>query len=289
MRTLGLFLTLWLGPAVALAQSAPAQAPAQPPAQAPAPSADPAPAPAPSTGSSESEAGDVSEVDKDALGPLRERIRPVSGHLFLKKGRFEFSPSAAVTIRDAFFRKYILGGTLTYHPLETLGISLRAGYSIPTVSGSAQICNFTEGEGGVTRGCSAPTFEALDGRAPGQISLLGGLDLQWAPIYGKISLLAESFAHFDMYGILGASFVQYRGPPDRDANGVALGPNKSLMTGGANVGVGLRFFLNRYMTLRTEVRDLIYVEKAEPENSLRNQLLFELGFSFFFPTALPES
>jgi outer membrane beta-barrel protein len=55
------------------------------------------------------------------------------------------------------------------------------------------------------------------------------------------------------------------------------------------VGLGLRFFLNRYMTLRAEMRDLIYVEKAESDNSLRNQLLFELGFSFFLPTALPES
>jgi outer membrane beta-barrel protein len=269
MRALGLLLLLWWVPAVALAQD---------------------PAPAPATGSSESEAGDVSEVDKDRLGPLRERIRPVSGHLFLKKGRFEFSPSATVSLRDAFFRKYILGATITYHPLETLGVSLRAGYSIPTVSGAAQICNFTEGgEGGVVRGCSAPTFEALDGRAPGQISLIGGVDVQWAPIYGKISLLAESFASFDMYGILGASVVQYRGPPDRQADGTPIGANKAMMTPGANVGVGLRFFLNRYMTLRTEVRDLIYVENAQPENSFRNQLLFELGFSIFFPTALPES
>lgn len=280
MRTLRLLLALCLLPLVARAQTDAAEAkPAE------AKPAEKKPAPRPSA-SSEAEAGDVSEVDKDDLGPLRERIRPVSGHLFLKRGRFEVSPSATVSLRDAFFRKYILGASFTYFPTETLGFGLRAGYSIPTVSGAAQICTFTDsGTGGVSRGCSAPSFEQLDGAAPGQLTLLAGVDAQWAPIYGKISLLAESFAHFDMYGILGASLVQYKGPPtSSDVQ------STSRMTAGGNVGVGFRFFLNRYITLRTEVRDLIYVEKAIlPATTLRNQLMFELGVSFFLPTALPES
>jgi outer membrane beta-barrel protein len=278
MRLLRLLLACCLLPLSALAQADKPKAPA---ADKPkAPSADPAPARAPSSSpsaNSEAEAGDVSEVDKDALGPLRERIRPVSGHLFLKKGRFEISPSATVSIRDAFFRKYILGTTLTYYPWETLGFGLRAGYALNTVAGSAQKCTFSDEGAGL--GCRTPTFEELDGVAPGQLTLLGGADVQWSPIYGKISLAAETFAHFDMYGVLGGSLVQYKGPL-----------SASKMTPGANVGIGFRFFLNRYMTLRTEMRDLIYVEKATlPATTLRNQLMFELGVSFFLPTALPES
>ncbi|WNG35287.1 outer membrane beta-barrel domain-containing protein [Archangium minus] len=263
-----LLLALCLAPVPALAQDA---APATPAPAAPAPAK-----PSASSSSSEQEAGDVSEVDKDRLGPLRERVRPVSGHLFLKKGRFELSPSATLSVKDAFFTKYILGGALTYHPTETFGVSLRAGYSIPTVAGAAQICTFSGGDG--TRGCRAPTYNDLDGAAPGQITLLGGVDLQWAPIYGKVSLLSEQFVHFDLYGIGGATAVQYRGP------------GATELTVGGNVGVGMRFFLNRWMTLRTEFRDLIYVEKAiNPTTTLRNQLLFELGVSFFFPSANPES
>ncbi|RKG98188.1 outer membrane beta-barrel domain-containing protein [Corallococcus sp. CA047B] len=243
-------------------------------------------APQAPAGSQEEEAGDVSEVDKDALGPLRERIRPVSGHMFLKKGRFEVSPSASITIRDAFYKKYIFGGSLTYYPSETLGVSLRAGYAVNSVAGSAQICTFTEGSGGDTRGCRAPSKGELDGQAPGQLTLLGGADVQWAPIYGKLSLLAEKFVHFDMYGILGASVVQYRGPETTLVDGQAIAGGKSYLTGGGNIGVGLRFFFNRWMTLRTELRDLIYVEKGrEPTPTyLRNQILFELGLSFFFPS-----
>jgi len=241
--------------------------------------------------SEEEEAGDVSEVDKDRLGPLRERVPPVSGHLFLKKGRFEFSPSATVSLRDAFFTKYLFGGTLTYHPMETLGVSLRVGYAVNAVAGAAQICTFSDGTDGGTRGCSSPSLKELDGKAPGQLKLMGGVDVQWAPIYGKLSLLAEKFVHFDLYGILGASVVQYRGP-ELDPTLALTAPAKNYMTPGGNVGVGLRFFFNRWVTLRTEVRDLIYVEKSgnpDKENYLRNQLLFELGVSFFFPSSNPES
>ena len=64
---------------------------------------------------SEEEAGDVSEADKDASGPLRERIPPVSGHLFLMDGRFEVSPGIGLSVRDAFFSKVFFGAALTYH------------------------------------------------------------------------------------------------------------------------------------------------------------------------------
>lgn len=216
----------------------------------------------------EAEAGDVSEVDKDRLGPLRERIRPVSGHLLLKQGRFEVSPAVTLSVKDSFFTKYVVGGSLTFHPLETIGISARFGYSIPVVSGAAQIC--TTGEG--SRGCRLPTFAELDGKAPGQIRLLAGGDVQWAPIYGKISLVAEKFLHFDMYGLGGASMVQF------------VGPTGSATTFGGNVGLGMRFFINRWMTFRTELRDLVYLENFQVNNSIRNQIMVEFGLSMFFPT-----
>ncbi len=229
--------------------------------------------------SAEQDAGDISEVDKDRLGPLRERIQPVSGHVFRKKSRFEFSPSAALTIKDPFFTKYLLGATLTYHPAETFGVGLHFNYAFPVVSGAAQIC--TNDPVSTTRGCRAPTMAELDGRAPGQLKLVGGLEGQWAPIYGKISLIAESFIHFDLYGVGGVALVQYAGP---SSTGVG---SLTQTTVGGNAGLGLRLFLNRWLTLRTELRDLLYVEKVQSSSSptsLRQQIMFELGLSMFFPT-----
>ena len=230
----------------------------------------------------EEEAGDTSEVDKDSSGPLRDRIPPVSGHLFLMNGRFEVSPGLGISIRDAFFTKFLLGAAFTYHFTETLGVSLRGGYALSFISGAAQICTPADPMNNVAGSCRLPTTEELTREngvpknlAFGFITLLSSLDLQWAPIYGKLSLSAEKFLYFNMYALAGPSLVIY-------------GPTNELAPGG-NVGLGFRFFLNKWMTVRTELRDTIYFEKGFPNDSLRNQLMVEVGFSMFFPTIFREA
>ena len=237
-------------------------------------------APSRASQASEDEAGDVAEVDKDATGPLKDRIRPVSGHVFLKAKRFELSPEIGFSIKDAFFSKYVPGALLAYHFSESFTLGARFGYSIPVVSGAAEICTTTGGQ----RSCRAPTKAELDGRAPGQLKMVGGLEVQWAPIYGKLSILAEKFLHFDMYGILGPSFVQYAGPT---VTGTGSATTSTL---GANLGVGFRFFTNRWLAVRTELRDLVYSEKIQGGTSMiRGQIMFNLGLSVFFPTNFREN
>jgi outer membrane beta-barrel protein len=232
------------------------------------------------------EGGEAGAIDREA-GPLRDRIKPVSGHLFLKAGRIEVSPAASVSVRDAFFTKFGFGGSLTYHFTETLSLGVRGAYALDTVAGSAQICTVNATDR--TRSCRAPTYGELDGVAPGQITLLGGVDFQWAPIYGTLSVLAEQFLHFDIYAILGGSAVMYRGPPESGGTGAA-----SRLAPGLNAGAGMRFFLNRWLSVRGELRDLVYSETIVANqmsgdvHSLRNQLVFEVGVSLFFPPTFTE-
>jgi outer membrane beta-barrel protein len=232
--------------------------------------------------SSEDEAGDVSEVDKDASGPLKDRIRPVSGHLFLMDGRFEVSPGIALSLRDAFWQKVGFGAAFTYHFSESIGLSARAMYNLSLISGAAQVCSPSGG------GCAAPTFTELttfNGQtanvAYGYMSLLTSIDLQWAPLYGKLALFSEKILNFNMYGLIGPTFLMY-------------GPSNTFTVGG-NVGIGFRFFLNEWLTVRLELRDVLYNEvgarKDETgnlQNSFRNQLMAEFGFSMFFPTIFRE-
>ncbi|MEN9797267.1 MAG: hypothetical protein RL653_963 [Pseudomonadota bacterium] len=233
---------------------------------------------------SEDEAGDVSEVDKDALGPLRDRVRPVSGLLLPEKGRFELSPLVSLSFRDAFFTKYAFGLQASYHLDEAWAVALRGSYVVSTVSGSAQVCTPSSEAAGTTRGCAPPDYSQLNGRAPGQLGLLAGAELQWAPIYGKVALVAEQFAHFKMYGLLGPTYVSYLGP-----SSVVGVPSTSMSTVGGTAGVGFRFVLNRFLALRAELRDLVYLEQVTAETSqLRQQLFFELGFSVFLPISAQE-
>jgi outer membrane beta-barrel protein len=243
--------------------------------------------PAAAFAQTEEDAGDVSEVDKDRVGPLRERVLPVSGHLFLKRGRFEFSPSITASFNDPFFWKFLAGVTIGYFPWESVGVNLRLGMDAPTlafgravVSPAAQICTLQDTGSGFVRNCRSPEYLELDGRAPGQLTFLAGVDAQYAPIYGKIGLVAETFLHFDLYGLAGVSFVGYKGPSAEATGSIPM------ITPGLNLGVGARFVAAKWFAVRTEFRDLSYVERTRTVagSSLRNQFLFELGFSLFFPT-----
>jgi outer membrane beta-barrel protein len=235
--------------------------------------------------SSEDEAGDVSEVDKDSSGPLRDRIRPVSGHQFLMAERFEISPGVDISVRDSFWQKVGFGASFTYHFNEDVALSLRGMYNLSLVSGVAQICRPQGDPEGA--GCAYPTKEQLTTLAGkpanvawGSMSLLTSLDLQWSPIYGKLSLFAEKFIAFNMYLAVGPSFLLY-------------GPSNTPTVGG-NVGIGFRFFINSWLTVRLEVRDVIYGEigalpdRAGNRLSIRNQIMPELGFSMFIPTLFKE-
>lgn len=237
--------------------------------------------------STEDEAGDVSEVDKDSSGPLRDRIRPVSGHQFLMAGRFEISPGVDISVRDAFWQKVGFGAAFTYHFNDDFALSLRGMYNLSLVSGVAQICRPEGDPDGA--GCSFPTREQLTtylGNTAnvtwGYLSLLTSLDLQWSPLYGKLSLFAEKFLAFNIYLLAGPAFLMY-------------GPNNTPTVGG-NVGVGFRFFINSWLTVRLEMRDVIYGEvgalpdrDGKTPTSIRNQLMPELGFSMFIPTVFKES
>lgn len=229
-----------------------------------------------------SEAGDTAALDRD-IGPLKDRIPPVTGHTFAMARRFEIAPTFSLSFRDAFWSKYVVGATFTYHFTETLGLGLRGGYSFTSVSGSAQICPPNEA-------CRSPTREELDGKGPGQIKIVTALDFEWAPLYGKISLLAEGFAHFNLYLIAGPTAIQYQAPKDANASG-----SSSTWAVGGEAGLGMRFIFNRWMALRFELRDAIYREKTKGATEttgasyqVRNQLFFDIGLSFFIPQSFTE-
>jgi outer membrane beta-barrel protein len=195
---------------------------------------------------------------------------------------------ANLSLKDAFYSKYFFGAALMYHPTEDWGFGARFGYAINTVSGTAQICTTTVNAANQEqRTCGMPTMAQLEGRAPGQTKMMGTLDLQWAPLYGKLALVSEAFLHFNLYAVGGPAFIQYQGPP------LTVGAASSTYnTVGGHVGAGMRFVMTRWLALRTELRDLIYVERAVSATApslFRNQLMFEVGFSLFFPTTFSEN
>lgn len=204
---------------------------------------------------------------------LDHGIRPVSGKLLQKAGRQEFSPTLGMSLGDPFYTKYLVGLRYAYHVGEQWSVGVGGFWAEGSPSGAVTRCD--------SRGlnCRTPSSRDLL-RAPGNFNFLAGVDLSWAPLYGKISVLAESVLHFDTYLVVGGGVLQTSHmPPNATRVEEKLAPHGSI-------AVGQRFYLNRSATLRVELRDLVYPLELQgrtgPETSIQNQLLFTLGLSFFF-------
>jgi outer membrane beta-barrel protein len=191
-----------------------------------------------------------------ALPTLEDRIPPVSGNLFDEKGKFEIGLDAVVSLADPFYSKVLGSLYLSYHFAETVSIGVRLAGGYNWVSGAAVTCT--------PSGCTTPAPSTLNG-APGNIPFLGALMLQWAPVYGKLNLLAEAVLHFDAYISVGAAYV---------ADSLASFPLAAV------VAIGQRYIFGPHLTVKWELSDYMY-SAGSPTPWFNHQLLLSLGVSFF--------
>ncbi len=210
------------------------------------------------------------------------KIQPISGQLFRKAGRLELTPLAVLSVNDAFFSKYFGGLKATWHLTEFWSVSGAFSAGAAARTGSAVVCP-------VNQGCH-PTSDAEMFQVPGRLRSVAGLEVAWAPIYGKLNVLAERVAHFDLSLVLGADLVAHDQVLSADdAIRLGLKPSTTRTVGG-HVGLGARFFLSEAVALRLEVRDLVY-RVTVPNRAgsglgaadVQHQLLTEVGVSVFFP------
>ena len=178
---------------------------------------------------------------------------------------------------------------MAYHFTEFLSVGASYAMAATSATGSSVVCP-------ANQGCH-PASKAQLWQVPGAIRSLAGLEVAWAPVYGKLNLAAEQVLHFDLALLAGPDFITHDEVLARDAaDALALAGGKpgSKSAIGGHAGLGVRIFLNRFMALRFDVKDYVYAVKIpnwvegvdnRPRNDLQNQLFFELGLSFFFPTS----
>jgi len=194
---------------------------------------------------------------------LKDRIRAVSNRLYIKDGRMEVTlfPLTSVSLNDAFYQKYGGGLGLAYHMTESLSLQLMGTYSVNVPSGLTAYF-----------GSSTTTAIPYAGRR----KLLAAADFCWAPVYGKISLASDLVWHFDVYVLGGAGGVQ----------GEHINASQKFAFGG-EFGVGAHVFFTRSIAMKMELKDLVLFDKVSfdpsyEKNDIQHQLMFNLGFSFFF-------
>jgi len=210
------------------------------------------------------------------------KIPPVSGQLYRKAGRAEVTASANLSMNDAFFSKYFGGLKLGYHLSDAWAVTLQAAGGLTSTTGSAVVCSSTSG-------CRDASETELQ-QVPGQIRALGGLELGWSPVYGKLNVLSEQVAHFDLSILGGVDAIlhdEVLSTQDAEILAATGGTPKSTVSPGAHVGIGARLFFTQSFAARLEVKDYVYYVTV-PNNGAgkdwQHQFFTELGFSVFFPS-----
>jgi outer membrane beta-barrel protein len=208
---------------------------------------------------------------------LAGKIPPVSGQLYQKTGRFEVTGTGNLSLNDAFFSKYFGGIKGTYHFTESLAAGIYGAGGTSVKSGSAVTC-------AASTGCLDAT-EVMLRQVPGNIRWLTGAELAWAPVYGKLNVLSEQVAHFDLSIFAGPDLIAYDEVLSKADAEAGVTPSLATSIGG-HVGLGVRLFFTPSIAARLELKDYLYSVKVPNTGSgsdLQNQLFAEIGVSFFLP------
>jgi outer membrane beta-barrel protein len=210
-----------------------------------------------------------------AADAFENKIKPVSGQLYTKRGKLELTlPTGQVSLMDAFFSKYMVGAKLGYHFNEYLSLGVTGAYGTTDPTGSTSVCRGNEG-------CQ-PAAAAQLYQVPGLIRWMAGAEVAFSPVYGKLNVFAEKAVHFDLSIMAGPDLISYRGVIDANQASAGVVPGY-VTTPGGHIGIGARIFLTRLIALRLELRDVVYSVSSLSSGKLQNQLFAELGLSFLIP------
>jgi outer membrane beta-barrel protein len=200
---------------------------------------------------------------------------------FLKVRRTELYPFVGVTMNDNMIRHESVGGEFAYWLTDALAVG---------VEGQYMVHNFQEPYDLVAR--QARRLPTLN-----QYNWQTALNFHYVPVYGKFAVLDKKLITWEAAFTAGIGVGQSEVIP-RDTKY----PGFTNFLIQPNVGVGMRFFLAKWLTVNIGIRDYIFVDKFEPTNrsptmnatasdaaahadsALINNLMFQAGLSFWLPT-----
>ena len=201
---------------------------------------------------------------------------------FLKSRRTELLPMVGTTMNDNMVRHYTIGGQLSYYLTDVLAIG---------VEGQYYVHSFREPFDLVARQARRlPTVN--------QYNWSASLNFHYVPVYGKFAIFDKRLITWEAFFTAGIGAGQSEVVP-RDTKF----PGFTNLLIIPNVGVSMRFFLAKWVTVSLGIRDYVFYDKFEPTDrsptmnatadqakdnstgSLINNVMFQVGLSFWLPTS----
>lgn len=214
----------------------------------------------------------------------QEEIYAVQQIYALRNGRVELAPSFGLTVNDQYVSHPSVGFHLNYWFTNVLavGVNFLLYQGLETES----VLNFHVRRS--TR-LAVPITE---------YQLGAHLNFTYVPLYGKFAMFNEYIFQWDAYVVGGVGIMRTRPVPvvDPEIRQFDFGWRVAF-----NVGIGLRVFLTRFLTVFAELRDYAYLERLEAlqvalgearqdestwlqdGSSLTNNVTAHVGLTLFFP------
>lgn len=188
--------------------------------------------------------------------------------LLFRSSRFEAGVRLGASVGDSYKRNLLAGLDLNYYLTNEFGLGVTASYGALQLDTDLLEQINASGSGG-------------DDISYASTMMLFDAHLSYVPIYGKFSILKSTIINYDIHliGGFGGALIQSEGPGDKLA-----GFKPAPVFGG-----GVRIFLSDSIALVVDVRDYLYSAAdlqegdADPVTEFRNNVVTNLGVSFFFP------
>lgn len=239
----------------------------------------------------------------------------VRNRLYQPAGNLELSPSVGVSMLTYLTAHYTLDLGVAYNLFDTFAVEGRAGYAFSRQTGLARSIS----ESFLNRDDKKVTDE-LEDLWRMNLHAIGGL--RWAPVYGKLSLMAEVPTHFQAYLWAGGGVASFKrqsliqcaqvvnrdlgicdnrsDPLDRSSASENFWVKETRVSPVVSAAVGLRFFAFERHGVKFELRDWVFRDayrvalnrddwEAGKETGtlatspgLTHLVQFDIGYTFLF-------
>jgi len=201
---------------------------------------------------------------------------------FLKVRRTELTPFVGTTMNDNMIQHYSAGGELAYWLTDVLAVGVEGQYFTHEFSSTYDLV--------ARQARRLPTIN--------EYLWSSALDFHYVPVYGKFAVLDHKLITWESYFTAGVGVGESEVVP-RDTKF----PGFTNFLIQPNIGVNMRFFLAKWLTINLGIRDYMFIDKFEPTNrsetmnataseaqanadsSFINNIMFQIGVSFWVPTS----
>ena len=224
----------------------------------------------------------------------------IQNKFFVKTNRFEVAPALGAVPNNAFVTNIYGGAFLAYHFSETFAAEGAFVYAPNT--GVAGVKGLTKTLVNIAHETGTQDLnQPLD-----RLQLGAVFSARWAPVYGKINLLGEGVANFDLYGTGGVGLLLMTKDTatynpdfasDPAASPVLVNPSAPTEAYPAlNLGAGVDFFVTQSIAIKLDARSQLYVAPKPDygnaddtaENRLYSPFMTTAGVSIFLPKMKPR-